>query len=222
LGSRQLHDDEKMMGTTCPQEIATANRRKNLQKVYDSKEWERACDEVLHRGHIRVKGVIRGEGLQVGEAGMLVFESLSLLEAKLPCEWHLRITGQEVKVGTLVHHAYLESYKDGTYLDLKTIDKDILCGSCHYAMHNGLDLCKCGKYMRRGATMCKGCFDKAHPEIQAAKDEKKNKKKSEDRALKERIKADKKAERERYKIDHPKARKSRSPNPAQGRLQLEL
>lgn len=200
------------MQTTNPGEIATSNRRKKLQKVYASSEWERACDEVLHRGHIKIKGIIRGEGLQVGEAGMLVHESWELLQAKLPCEWHKRICGVEVKVGTLVHHAYIESYKNGTYVDLKTIDKDILCGKCHYAIHAspGLDLCRCGRYMLRGATMCKECFDKAHPEIKAEKDKRIADKKAADKAWKQRIKDDKKAERVRYLIDHPKPKRVKS------------
>jgi hypothetical protein len=192
---------------TNPGQIATDNRRKELNKVYASKEWERACDEVLHRGHILVRGIIRGEGLQVGEAGMLAQESWELLSAKIPCEWHLRITGEEVRVGTLVHHTYLESYKDGTYLDLKTIDKDILCGRCHYAIHHDLDLCKCGRYMRRGAHQCKTCFDKAHPEMVEAKRERDAKRKKDERDRKARIKADKRAERERYRIDHPLKKK---------------
>jgi hypothetical protein len=184
-----MHNGEGLMGTTCPQEIATSNRRKNLNKVYASKEWEAACDKVLHRGHIQIKGIIRGEGLQVGEAGALWQESIELLQAKMPCEWHLRKTGQEVRVGTLVHHAYIESYKDGTYLNLDLIDKDILCGSCHYAIHHDLDLCKCGKYMRRGAKQCKACFNLLHPEIQADKD----RKKAESKALQKKLREDEKA-----------------------------
>jgi len=193
-----------MAGTTCPQEIATSNRRKNLNKVYASKEWERACDEVLKRRHFVIHGIIRGEGLQIGEAGMLVWETHIALLEKVPCEWHLRITGEEVRVGTLVHHAYLESYKDGTYLDLKTIDKDILCGSCHYAIHHELDLCKCGKYMRRGAKQCKSCFDKLHPEIQEAK----NKKIAADKALKKRLRDEEKERVRKWKRENPIQRKS--------------
>lgn len=192
-----------MTGTTCPQEIATSNRRKNLQKVYASKEWERACDEVLKRRHFKIGGIIRGEGLQVGEAGMLLFETAIALLEKVPCEWHFRITGQEVRVGTLVHHAYLESYKEGTYTDLKTIDIDILCGSCHYAIHHELDLCKCGKYMRRGAKMCRACFDKAHPEIKEGRELKKQAGK----ALKKKLRDEEKA---RVKAIKQKAR-SRDP-----------
>ena len=194
--------------TSNPGQIATDNRRKILNKIYASKEWERACDEVLLRRHYKIQGIVRGEGLQVGEAGYLLYETALALEEKLPCEWHIRITGEEVKVGTLVHHAYLESYKDGTYLDLKTIDKDILCGRCHYAIHHDLDLCKCGKYMRRGAHLCKACFDRSHPEMVEAKRERDAKRKKDERDRKARIKADKKAERERYKIDHPKSQKS--------------
>lgn len=207
------------MAITNPQEIATSNRRKKLNKIYSSAEWERACDEVLHRGHIKIKGIIRGEGLQVGEAGNLLCESQSLLEAKIPCEWHFKTTGSLVRVGTLVHHTYLESYKDGTYIDLKTIDKDILCASCHYAIHNNLDLCKCGKYMRRGAHQCKACFEKEHPEIK----EERNKRATEEKARKARIKADKKAERVRYLIDHPKQKrvKSTSRNPRLVPLELQ-
>jgi len=206
---------------TCQPEIATKNRRKKLNVVYASKEWERACDEVLHRGHIKIKGIIRGEGLQVGEAGMLVGESAALLEAKVPCEWHKRITGVLVRVGTLVHHTYIESYKDGTYIDLKNIDTDILCGSCHYAIHHELDLCSCGKYMRRGAKQCKACFDKAHPEIVLEKQRKADARKAAEKAIKDRIKADRKAERERYKIDHPVKRSTRNRQPVQGQHRLE-
>lgn len=202
------------ISVTNPGEIAKNNRRKNLKSVYSSKEWEKACDEVLNRGHIIIGKIIRGEGLQVGEAGMLVWESLALLEAKVPCEWHLEKANMVVKVGTLFHHSYLESYKDGSYLSLKSIGGKVLCSSCHYAIHNELDLCKCGKYMRRGADMCRACFDKAHPEIVESRKQKERAAK----ALKERIKADKRAERERYKIDHPKS-KAPCRNPSRGQRQ---
>jgi hypothetical protein len=191
---------------TNPGAIATSNRRKNLKKTYTSKAWEEACDEVLCRGHIQIKGIIRGEGLQVGEAGTLVWESLALLNAKVPCEWHLRKAGQIVKVGTLFHHSYLDSYKDGTYLELKNVGGKILCGGCHYAIHHDLDLCRCGKYMRRGADMCKSCFDKKYPEIKAERD----RKKAESKALKKKLVDGQKQKVKDWKLANPIPKVSRA------------
>jgi hypothetical protein len=200
----------KSIQVTNPGAIATSNRRKKLKVTYASEDWLRACDEVLNRGHIKIKGIIRGEGLQVGEAGMLVGESVALLLAKVPCEWHLNKAGQVVQVGTLFHHSYLESYKDGTYINLKSVGGKILCGGCHYAIHNDLDLCKCGKYMRRGAEVCRACFDKAHPEIRAEN----NRRIAESKALQKRLRDEEKARVKQWKLDNPKSA-TRNPKPGQ-------
>jgi hypothetical protein len=188
-----------LISVTCPQATATSNRRKNLQGVYSSSEWEKACDAFLVRGHIKIKGIIRGEGLQVGEAANLVLVSSALLEAKKPCEWC------GTKVNTLVHHGYLESYKDGSYLDLNMVGCVVLCGRCHYAIHNDLELCKCGKYTRRGNGMCRACFDKAHPDIRKAKD----KKIADGKALQKRLRDEEKERVKQYKLDHPKPKRAR-------------
>jgi hypothetical protein len=194
----------KSIQVTNPGAIATSNRRKKLKVTYASEDWLRACDEVLNRGHIKIKGIIRGEGLQVGEAGMLVGESVALLLAKVPCEW----CGD--KVHTLFHHAYLESYKDGSYLNLKSVGGKILCGLDHYAIHNNLERCKCGKFMRRGADMCRTCFDKAHPEIRAEN----NRRIAESKALQKRLRDEEKARVKQWKLDNPKSA-TRNPKPGQ-------
>jgi hypothetical protein len=157
-----------------PQEIQTSNRRKKLTKVYKSKEWRSRADEFLGIRRIILKGIIRGEGLQVGEPGYLLGECEYWYERKKPCILHLRV-GKVVKDSTLPHHPYAESYKDGTYSDLYFSACMVLCGSCHYAVHHNLQLCPiCGeKYHRLGSDMCRLCFDRSHPELVAEREKRK-------------------------------------------------
>jgi hypothetical protein len=164
--------DDNPNHVTSPGKRRTSNRREALQKVYASKEWGEASDEFLGNRRFTIKGIIRGEGLQVGEPGYLLGETQYWYENKKPCKWHLETDRPvEVKVGTLAHHPYYESYKDGNYLDLYLSGCMVLCNSCHYSLHHGLVLCKrCGvHYHRVGADCCKSCWLELHPEVTLAK-----------------------------------------------------
>ena len=67
----------------------------------------------------------------------------------------------------LPHHPYINSLKDGTYLDLYLSGCIVLCTSCHYALHHGRKLCPICKerYAPFDADMCYTCYQSAHPEI---------------------------------------------------------
>jgi hypothetical protein len=192
---------------TCPEALRVSTRRKNLKKTYQSKEWELKSDEFLGRRKIIFKGIIRGEGLQVGEPGYLLGECEYWYERKKPCVLHLRVC-KVVKDGTLVHHPYAESYKDGSYSNFYFSACMVLCGSCHFAVHHNLQLCPvCGnKYHRLGSDMCRDCFNKLHPEIEAEK----ARYKYDMKALKKKLMDDEKARVKQWKLDHPKPKASKT------------
>jgi len=125
------------------------------------------------------------------------------------CEW----CGAEEKL--LPHHPYLESYKDGSYLDLFLSGCIVLCNRCHFALHKGLVLCrKCKQhYHLSGAECCRSCFMLAHPEIVAARE----KRKEDAKALKKKLT---KEAKEKWVLEHPKVT-NRSPKPDQLSLQLK-
>lgn len=85
------------------------------------------------------------------------------------CEW----CGTKEKL--LAHHPYLQSYSDGTYVDLYLSGCMVLCNRCHFALHKGLILCKrCGKkYHLVGADCCRDCFIAENPEITEKKNNRK-------------------------------------------------
>jgi len=161
---------------TCPQERRKVNRREKLGKVYDSKEWQDSKNQFVGHREFTIRGIIPKGGPSVGEAGWFLQEVMWWFERKKPCEWHLKTDRPiEVKVSTLPHHPYAESYKDGTYEDLYLSGCVVLCNSCHYAVHHGLLLCKrCGtRYHGVGADMCKSCWLELHPEMVEARKKKK-------------------------------------------------
>jgi hypothetical protein len=176
---------------SCPQERRKVNRREKLSKTYDSKEWDDARNEFTGHREFTIRGIVRSTLPDVGEAGWFLQEVMWWFERKKPCEWHLKTQHPvEVKVSTLPHHPYIESYADGTYKDLYLSGCVVLCNSCHYACHHGLVLCKrCGAgYHGVGADMCKSCWLGFHPEMVEAR----KKKKEDMNALKKKMRDDSK------------------------------
>jgi len=70
---------------------------------------------------------------------------------------------------TTPHHPHMESTQAG-YPDLSRCIP--LCARCHTALHHGLNLCpECHlHYKRWDQEICRRCFDKAHPEVVAARE----------------------------------------------------
>lgn len=189
-----------MISVTNPEATATLNRRKNLSKIYAGKKWREDSKRFLGIREIKIRGIIRGEGLQVGEAGMLLYEFEYWYERKKPCQECLK-AGIINKEHTLAHHPYAASYKDGSYADLYLSSCMVLCFRCHYGVHHGLLLCKrCGKkYHRVGADMCRDCFNEMNPEIVEAR-----KKRIEDtKALKKKLRDEEKERVKKWKKEHP-------------------
>lgn len=67
----------------------------------------------------------------------------------------------------LPHHPYINSMKDGTYLDFYLSGCIVLCTRCHFALHKGKKLCpKCKEhYCNHDTEMCYGCFLEQNPGI---------------------------------------------------------
>lgn len=169
-GTRMDTSTTSPHAVTCPQERRKINRRAKLKTTYDSKEWELAKNEFTGHRDFTIRGIIRGAGPCVGEAGWFLQEVMWWFERKKPCEMHLK-AGFVERVSTLPHHPYLESYKDGTYANLYLSGCMVVCNRCHYAIHHGMVLCKrCGtRYHGVGADMCKSCWLELHPEIVEAR-----------------------------------------------------
>jgi len=85
----------------------------------------------------------------------------------------------------LPHHPYMNSLKDGTYMDFYLSGCIVLCTRCHFALHHGKKLCpKCKEhYCSFDAEMCYPCYTKEHPEIELVK----QKKKEEMKALRKKL-----------------------------------
>lgn len=115
---------------------AIKGRRKNLNRIWSSKEWK------------------------AQKAAFLLKNPL--------CAMHKAI-GMDVPA-TIPHHPYRDSYK-GHYTDLELSCCVAYCNRCHFALHKGLKLCKCGEhYHRWDQEMCRFCFEKAHPEVVEARE----------------------------------------------------
>lgn len=103
----------------------------------------------------------------------------------------------------LPHHPYMNSLKDGTYMDFYLSGCIVLCTRCHFALHHGKKLCpKCKKhYCSFDAEMCYPCYTKEHPEIIEAREKTK-------RHFKELKKKRQKELREKFKASLNKASKN--------------
>jgi hypothetical protein len=121
---------------------AVKGRRKNLNKIWSSKEWKEhkaAFLKIYPNCEMHKSVIIKGRPLIVP--------------------------------ATIPHHPYRDSYK-GHYTDLELSGCVAYCARCHFALHKGLKLCQsCGEhYHRWDQEICRFCFDKAHPEVVVARE----------------------------------------------------
>lgn len=119
--------------------------------------------------------------------------------------------GEVVCVNLTINHISRTSYwTEELYCTWDETDMEICCTVCNWNIERGLKPCPVCHYTYihwRDIT-CQACWDIAHPIEAQKRMAKVQERLTAIKKLKERIKADKKAERERYKIDHPKVKKS--------------
>lgn len=127
------------MSTVAPEEKRTKGRRKGLRKRWASKEWKELRAQFI-KDHPW-------------------------------CRMHEKV-GVRVRTQT-PHHPHMESYKAGYMTPEVLAQCTPLCNRCHFSLGKGRTLCPVCKahYAPWDADplMCRPCFDRAHPEIVAAR-----------------------------------------------------
>ena len=164
----------------CPQANSTQTHRKRLHKWWASKEWKE---------YVRVNT----EGKRCQECGCSKGQ----------------IKGDRKPAILTVNHLYRELYNSfEEYLKFTEGKTEVTCTTCNWMFEKGMNICPVclsntvAKYKHWREPMCRSCFKRAHPEIEAAKQKRDN----EMKALKKKLREDEKARVRQWKIDHPTVR----------------
>jgi hypothetical protein len=171
--------------TTCPQATRTQNHRKRLHKWWASKQWKSYVKK-------------HTEGKSCKECGCVAGQ----------------IKGERKPAVLTINHLYRDCYNSfEDYLKFEADRAEVTCTTCNWMFEKGKNICpECfsdtvAKYKPWNQPTCSACFLKANPEINEARE----KRKQESKDLQKKLRKEQSDGVKAWKKAHPLAAdKSRS------------
>lgn len=189
-----LQKVEKMISN--PQRRQIDNRRSEMAKWRSHKRWKNLVEEHAHVPGAVCAHCLKHHGdIRVDRNG----------KTKLDKRKNI------VRVNLTINHLSRTSYfTEETHSTWDEANMEICCTLCNWKIESGLKPCPVCHYayIHWRDTTCQACWDIAHPIEAQKRMAKVQERLTAIKELKARIKADKKAEKERFKIDHPKVKRS--------------